>query len=1000
MLKLIPETVASCGVCRKFSRLKSRPKVRTDQPTSFNEEVQVDYFKLWDSWFMIIVDVATRYKTIVQVPGRDLPNALRALLQNWLRFFGPMRTLVSDQESCLMSHEAAAEFERLTIHRQPAGTTRGGAQGQRTTTGVVEKHTDLAKITMMKLRAEAERQGMDIDMQDIAAEASFAQNATLNIGGYTPHMMVTGALPMPYFDIDAPGIQAISGASQVSTSIYERALRLRQLALTAATQSIVETRVARASHARPQRVPLEDLQAGTSEVEFHREDADGFGWRGPASLLKLQDNGSAIVEYQGRPYLIPLRNLRLFRGVHYSSYHTGSHEDNLRTQELESWMALRRLMQSTEANVPYRVDTFGHLKNSSGSWIRMPKTMNQQQQDEIYKDIVSAAQFLTAKTCHGIQVAVGVKKIHPHPGTTGTLVAGRRRTVKMSIADNPKGTTMSTVPFRIAGREDMCYIYFYSYAPNFVETTPETWRPKGVPLEESPIVPMAMDEDGDSRNSSLQREGRETRTVTLGPESKKQRILSSTLPASEVMGEQFMYMHRRMWRTSLPPEPTEAINDFDHNYVAEHRRELFYVRSPGWHADISTGSIFRVDSATDNIDENQIYDIWPQVDEADGKEIGQFVAEDAFEPKRLSELPPNCAVIDGIWVRKWKRGADLKRVVKSRMCVRGCHDPWKSMMNNRSSTATHLSQRLILVAAANNNDDVESWDVAGAFLKGLTYKELWKCLKELSLHTVERLIAIVPPHNVWRHLRRLSSKFAIPEEDLANWVLLCLKPVYGLSEAPLAWQLFLHKFLRELGGIQSHFDECFWYWAATKPGHWPKSSLTTHVDDLAARGKRLWLDSTFEQMLRKFGKLSRQKLPFMHCGCRYSRVADGFKVDQKDYVEMLQISEVNKDDNDDRDLTPAEVTTLRSIVGGLMWTSLTRPDVLAELSSLHSAVTKAKVKHLRAANDLILRAKDDKEAAIYYRALPHDMNYRTIGLCAYTMPLRLPPLATMLRRVC
>ena len=178
VLKLIPETVASCGVCRKFSRLKSRPKVRADQPTSFNEEVQVDYFKLWDSWFMIIVDVATRYKTIVQVPGRDLPNALRALLQNWLRFFGPMGTLVSDQESCLMSHEAAAEFERLTIHRQPTGTTRGGAQGQHTTTGVVEKHTDLAKITMMKLRAEAERQGMDIDMQDIAAEASFAQNAT------------------------------------------------------------------------------------------------------------------------------------------------------------------------------------------------------------------------------------------------------------------------------------------------------------------------------------------------------------------------------------------------------------------------------------------------------------------------------------------------------------------------------------------------------------------------------------------------------------------------------------------------------------------------------------------------------------------------------------------------------------------------------------------------------------------------------------------------------
>ena len=456
VLKLVPETIASCGICRKFSRLKSRPKVRMDHPTSFNEEVQVDYFRLWDHWFMMIIDVATRYKTIVQVSGRDLPTSLRALLQNWLRFFGPMKTLVSDQETCLMSHEAAAEFERLNIDRSPAGTTRGGAQGQDTTTGIVEKHTDLAKITMMKLRAEAERQGMDIDYGDIAAEASFAQNATLNIGGYTPHMMVTGTLPMPYFDIDAPGIQAISGASQVSTSVYERVLRLRQLALTAATQSIVENRISRASHTRPQRVPLEDLKSGVSEVEFHREDADGFGWRGPALLLKRQDIGSAIVEYQGRPYLIPLGNLRAFRGVHYSHYNLDSAEGVLRNQELDSWTALRRLMQSTEATVPFRVDTFGHLKNASGAWIRLPKGMTTQQMDEIYDDIVLAARFLTTKQCHGIQVAVGVKKIHPPANTTGTLVAWRRRTVKMSIADNPKGTTMSTVPFRIAGREDMC----------------------------------------------------------------------------------------------------------------------------------------------------------------------------------------------------------------------------------------------------------------------------------------------------------------------------------------------------------------------------------------------------------------------------------------------------------------------------------------------------------------------------------------------------------------
>ena len=62
----------------------------------------------------------------------------------------------------------------------------------------------------------------------------------------------------------------------------------------------------------------------------------GFGWRGPALLLKLQDNSSAIVEHQRRPYLISIRNLRLFRGVYCNEPQTTSAEAKLRDQELQS----------------------------------------------------------------------------------------------------------------------------------------------------------------------------------------------------------------------------------------------------------------------------------------------------------------------------------------------------------------------------------------------------------------------------------------------------------------------------------------------------------------------------------------------------------------------------------------------------------------------------------------------------------------------------------------
>ena len=842
VLKLVPEVIAGCAICRKYSKLKSKPVVKASHPMTFGEEVQADYFQLWNEWFMILIDVATRYKVVVKVAGRDLPTALHVLLHNWLRFFGPMRKLVSDQESCLMSHEAAAELERLNIQREPAGTTRGKAQGQHTTTGLVEKRTDLVKIQMLKIKAEADRAGIEVSSAVVAAEAGFSQNASLNIGGVTPHMMVTGSMPFPFYDIDAAGIQSVSGANMTRPTVFGNALRLRQISLSSAAQAITENRILRAGHTRPQRLPTESTQPGVTEIGFHREDADGLGWRGPGLLLKLQDNGSAIVEYQGRPYLVPYRNLRIFRSTYYSN-HLTDHGDR-REQELESWLALRSLMQSTEACVPFRIDTFGHLKNLNGKWSVHPKNMNVKQRDGILQDIIKAASFLTSKECHGIKVGVGLRKMLTAANTTGTLVAWRKHTVRMSIIDNPRGTDMSTAPLRLAGREEMCYIYFYSYAPDFVALPNTEWLPRGTPMEESPLVPLPAGEvsngptlgpdDMEVDKDATKRDGPDSRTVTLGPENKKQRT-SFALPASEHMADTFMSMHKAQHRVRLDEGQHDLKNEY--HYVGQQDRRanasLFYMASHGWYADLYQGNIFRVDSTADTITEDDAYKIWPEVEKGDAKELAQFVDQDAFKPVLLSDLGKDVAIIDAIWVRKWKKAIE-GRIVKSRLCARGCHDPYKRMMSNRSTTATRLSQRLILVSAVNGgNRSLESWDVAGAFLKGLTYQDLWRALRQLGLNSVERMIAVIPPRNVWRHLKKLSKKFNIPEDKLHLFALLCLKPVYGLSEAPLAWQLFLRKYLRELGGVQSHFDECYWYWPAPAPGKWPKPSLTTHVDDLA-----------------------------------------------------------------------------------------------------------------------------------------------------------------------
>ena len=102
-----------------------------------------------------------------------------------------------------MTIGAGDEFQRLGIARQPAGTT-SGRQGQKhTTTGLVEKHIDLVKLTMLKTQAEAGRFGIEVEGEELAAEASMAQNTTTNVGGYSPVTMVFGILPRGYLDPEA-----------------------------------------------------------------------------------------------------------------------------------------------------------------------------------------------------------------------------------------------------------------------------------------------------------------------------------------------------------------------------------------------------------------------------------------------------------------------------------------------------------------------------------------------------------------------------------------------------------------------------------------------------------------------------------------------------------------------------------------------------------------------------------------------------------------------------
>eukprot|EP00434_Breviolum_minutum_P045371 symbB.v1.2.040657.t1/scaffold7413.1/size11421/1 len=702
------------------------------------------------------------------------------LFKSWIQYFGPPSKVVLDQQSSLMGYETGGEFERLNISTR--GTTQGHGANQHTGTGIVERHTQLIKLTMWKLRAELERQGLSPEPSELCQEAAMAHNQTLNYGGVTPCMSVFGVLPRGFYNPENPGVMSVVGSLQTDVTVFERAIRIRQTALATTHQAIIEDRVARANRTRPHQANVGEMVAGTSEIEFFREVQGDPGWRGPALLLRLdQDEGVAVIQYQGKPYLVSLRHIRPYRGIYLVEIPNKSVEQSL-----------FQLMKFVEGLSDYKV---------------------------------------------------------------------------------------------------------------------ELGEPEATPKKKVEVKNMEIEtaEDMDVDKENKKRLGPETRTVM--------------------------------------------------KYKTSHQAE----------ACLRTGHIYKVDQETNNIDEDQISpDIWQEVDAADLAEVRQFVEEKAFKKLHTSAITSDMVVVDARWVRKKKRYPDKSIRIKSRLCARGFLDQQKELLTTRSTTATRLSQRIIISQAARRRErHLESIDVAGAFLKGFDFNQIQKALKELGIQAPSRTVIIIPPLNVFKHLATLSDEFKIPMHQIGEYGLLCNKPVYGLNDAPLAWQLCLHSFLKETGGASSKLDENFFSW---KENGQVIALATTHVDDIALTADLPWLDKMNQMFVKRFGKVTRQQLPFDHCGCHYEKMHDGYKISQEDFAKKME-SVVVPEREDESKLTPVEVTSLRSALGGLLWLTATRLDIIADVSILQSRVTVSQIKDLKYANQILQKVKEFSTVGLHYRVM-------------------------------
>eukprot|EP00435_Cladocopium_sp_Y103_P036571 s279_g9.t1 len=201
------------------------------------------------------------------------------------------------------------------------------------------------------------------------------------------------------------------------------------------------------------------------------------------------------------------------------------------------------------------------------------------------------------------------------------------------------------------------------------------------------------------------------------------------------------------------------------------------------------------------------------------------------------------------------------------------------------------------------------------FFDGIrSFQEIQEILKDQGHYSPSRIVIVIPPMNMWKHLAKLSKEFELPEANLMDYRLLCKKPVsvHGLNDAPLAWHSWIS----------------------------PRTRWPTIQDG------------------RELLSLEKQ-LPFNHCGCQYERLNDGLRISQADFAKKLE-----KVDNreDSSKLVQAEISNLRAVLGALLWITATRLDVIADVSILQSRVTVD-------ANSVVDNVKQFQDVGLHYRIL-------------------------------
>ena len=537
---------------------------------------------------------------------------------------------------------------------------------------------------------------------------------------------------------------------------------------------------------------------------------------------------------------------------------------------------------------------------------------------KIYKKPETVSQSLTSRSLSGMIYGRSLKFIKAPANTTGHLIT-------WSLSS----TTFKNIG-HLPNQDEEDFSWRHSSTSTAAEPRRDLQDQRQFSSADQPMNDVVSMEDGEVQ-PSLKREGPDARTVVLCVREKEdapwlRRVRCSVLQCmfhAKCNGRTQKYQdglsNQFAWYTSLGREPLDRKVDGWSFYAPETVRHPPEQKTSVPHA-ASQDAVLHVDLRTPEVWRvSRCWTlwhlwVWRLQDMVSGGGSGPARSSTVCAGKGIPQNPPRC-------LRSWMHGGfvagrssvDGSKKVKSRFCARGCLDRQKDLLTTRALQQHALASGCFSPLQQFFTLEVESWDIASASGRG------WVSIKSTWCWWNWAWILRFGPS--WSCDRWTFGTISQQPRMNTQYALLCLKPVHGLNDAPLAWQLSLQEYLREIEGSPSvmagdgnnpaqRVHSRSLHMSRQRHGHCSTSDVGGH--------------SVYATFVKKFGKVSRQRIPFEHCGAKYEKMPGGYRMTQSDFCAKMTPAKIADGRKDKDKSTKEERTSFRLILGALLWLIATR----------------------------------------------------------------------------